>query len=233
MYLYSFEQHFELNEKPDKLLSNSNINIDIDNIINIRNVPTISLEKLEELWKTKGNIVFILNYCDFDIYYILSDLSDLNEDPDSNFRLITTNNMHHCDFYVKPIVNRPDSNFRLIATNNMHHCDFYVKPIVNRFIERFQRRLRTRSFIHTITDQIQSQYHDEINPKYNVSLLEELTKLYETNKIYHHPNYGTLDTYLIQNLILDINDKVELEKKFRPGGDGFLDAKTHFESLNR
>lgn len=207
MYLYSFEQHFELNEKPDKLLSNSNINIDIDNIINIRNVPTISLEKLEELWKTKGNIVFILNYCDFDIYYILSDLSDLNEDPDSNFRLITT--------------------------TNMHHCDFYVKPIVNRFIERFQRRLRTRSFIHTITDQIQSQYHDEINPKYNVSLLEELTKLYETNKIYHHPNYGTLDTYLIQNLILDINDKVELEKKFRPGGDGFLDAKTHFESLNR
>ena len=207
MYLYSFEQHFELNEKPDKLLSNSNINIDIDNIINIRNVPTISLEKLEELWKTKGNIVFILNYCDFDIYYILSDLSDLNEDPDSNFRLITT--------------------------NNMHHCDFYVKPIVNRFIERFQRRLRTRSFIQTIVDQIQRQYHDEINPKYNVSLLEELTKLYETNKIYHHPNYGTLDTYLIQNLILDINDKVELEKKFRPGGDGFLDAKTHFESLNR
>ena len=207
MYLYSFEQHFELNEKPDKLLSNSNINIDIDNIINIRNVPTISLEKLEELWKTKGNIVFILNYCDFDIYYILSDLSDLNEDPDSNFRLITT--------------------------TNMHHCDFYVKPIVNRFIERFQRRLRTRSFIQSIADQIQSQYHDEINPKYNVSLLEELTKLYETNKIYHHPNYGTLDTYLIQNLILDINDKVELEKKFRPGGDGFLDAKTHFESLNR
>lgn len=207
MYLYSFEQHFELNEKPDKLLSNSNINIDIDNIINIRNVPTISLEKLDELWKTKGNIVFILNYCDFDIYYILSDLSDLNEYPDSNFRLITT--------------------------TNMHHCDFYVKPIVNRFIERFQRRLRTRSFIQTIVDQIQRQYHDEINPKYNVSLLEELTKLYETNKIYHHPNYGTLDTYLIQNLILDINDKVELEKKFRPGGDGFLDAKTHFESLNR
>ena len=207
MYLYSFEQHFELNEKPDKLLSNSNINIDIDNIINIRNVPTISLEKLEELWKTKGNIVFILNYCDFDIYYILSDLSDLNEDPDSNFRLITT--------------------------NNMHHCDFYVKPLISRFIERFQRRLRTRSFIQTIVDQIQRQYHDEINPKYNVSLLEELTKLYETNKIYHHPNYGTLDTYLIQNLILDINDKVELEKKFRPGGDGFLDAKTHFESLNR
>lgn len=209
MYLYSFEQHFELNEKPDKLLSNSNINIDIDidNITNIRNVPTISLEKLEELWKTKGNIVFILNYCDFDIYYILSNLNNLHEDPDSNFRLITT--------------------------TNMHHCDFYVKPIVNRFIERFQRRLRTRSFIQTIVDQIQRQYHDEINPKYNVSLLEELTKLYETNKIYHHPNYGTLDTYLIQNLILDINDKVELEKKFRPGGDGFLDAKTHFESLNR
>lgn len=210
MHLYNFEHHFERDENPDKLLlSNSNriLNIDIDNIINIRNVPTISLEKLEELWKIKGNIVFILNYCDFDIYYILSNLNNLHEDPDSNFRLITT--------------------------NNMHHCDFYVKPIVNRFIDRFQRRLRTSSFIETITEKIQNKYQDEINPKYNISLLEELKNLYETSQKYHHPNYGTLDTYLIQNLILDINDKVELEKKFRPGGDGFLEAKTHFESLNR
>jgi hypothetical protein len=200
MYLYNFEHHFERNDSPAKLISN----IDIDNIINIRDVPTISLEKVEELWKIKRNIVFILNYCDLDIYYILSHLSDLSEE---------------------------DSKYRLITPNNMHHCDFYVKPILSRFIERFQRRLRTSSFIQTITDQIQSEYHDEINPKYNISLLEELTKLYETSQQYHHPNYGTLDTYLIQNLILDIDDKVEMEKKFRPGGDGFLDAKTHFESL--
>lgn len=98
-----------------------------------------------------------------------------------------------------------------------HHCDYYAKPILARFLGRFQRRLHTRAAIQHIQDSI---------------AMDPTTVAYH-EEFLHHLEQITVDDSHDRHLLQKRRDKsraiVETERRYRPGAEGFEEAKQSFE----
>ena len=112
------------------------------------------------------------------------------------------------------------------STSNEHqkweHCDFYTNRILERFLERFQRRLNTRTLLSEIHQQIQHELN--ITDKTDMWFQEAL---YETLCTIHLDD--SHDRHLIQCVRDEVREKVETERRFRPDGEGYHEAKRDFE----
>ena len=100
-----------------------------------------------------------------------------------------------------------------------HHCDYYAKPILARFLGRFQRRLHTRAAIQHIQDSI---VMDPTTVAYQEEFLRHLQQI-EVNDLH--------DRHLLQKLMDETRAIVETEQRYRPGAEGFEEAKQRFESF--
>jgi len=124
----------------------------------------LPLDWAEQTWNEKSSIVFVLHYCDSDVYY----------------------------FLVPPNIDCPNTSeyrrmkFEVWQDNADHHCDYYARGVLRSFMERFAKRLHTRNLITQIKSSIPFDpsdviYHQalwnrlelvEIDEFYDESLLE-------------------------------------------------------------
>ena len=102
-----------------------------------------------------------------------------------------------------------------------HHCDYYAKPILARFLGRFERRLHTRDTIQRIQDSI---------------VMDPTTVAYQEEFLCHLQQIevdDSHDRHLLQKLRDESRLIVETERRYRPGAEGFEEAKQRFESLTQ
>jgi hypothetical protein len=100
-----------------------------------------------------------------------------------------------------------------------HHCDMYCMPLFEQLIERLQRRIHTRELIR------RSKYligDCEYIPSYQSRLLDELLNLVQNNDTDHH---------LLQDMIKETQDNIDTERRFRPGEEGYHEAKRDYECI--
>jgi hypothetical protein len=100
-----------------------------------------------------------------------------------------------------------------------HHCDYYAKPILARFLGRFQRRLHTRATLELITSNIAM---DPTTVAYHEEFLRHLQQIKVDD---------SHDRHLLQKLTDKTRAIVETEQRYRPGAQGFEEAKQQFESF--
>ena len=160
-------------------------------IYDVNHASSISLNILEQIWETRHQLVFFLNYVDnTGVYYLIKDKKDSD-------------------------VNLEEVNIR----HPRHHCDMYCIPLFERLINRLQCRIRTRDSIR----QIKSQLGDcEYVPSYQYNLLCELLNLTQNNDI---------DSHLLQDMIKETQNNIYTEQRFRPGEEGYNEAKRDFEYI--
>jgi hypothetical protein len=102
-----------------------------------------------------------------------------------------------------------------------HHCDYYAKPILARFLGRFQRRLHTRAAIQHIQDNI---VMDPTTVAYHEEFLRHLQQIKVDD---------SHDRHLLQKLTDETRAIVETEQRYRPGAEGFEEARQRFESVRQ
>ena len=176
--------------------------VSFENPILMNHLPTFPMEELERIWKDEKQIVFMLHYLDgMDVYYFL--LPTDHTDTLEYWHHNTSANQHQ----------------------KWHHCDFYSNRILERFLERFQRRLYTRTFLSDLHNRLQQNLNttDETEPQFQEALYETLRTIQPFDESYDH--------HMIQRVREEAGEKVEMERRFRPGGDGYLEAKRDFEQL--
>jgi len=100
-----------------------------------------------------------------------------------------------------------------------HHCDYYTKPILDRFLGRFQRRLHTRAALELITNNI---VMDPTTAAYHEEFLRHLQQIVVDD---------SHDRHLLQKLMDETRAIVETEQRYRPGAEGFEEARQRFESF--
>jgi hypothetical protein len=100
-----------------------------------------------------------------------------------------------------------------------HHCDYYAKPILARFLGRVERRLHTRAAIELITSNIAM---DPTTAAYHEEFLRHLQQMKVDD---------SHDRHLLQKLTDETRAIVETEQRYRPGAEGFEEAKQRFESF--
>jgi len=100
-----------------------------------------------------------------------------------------------------------------------HHCDYYAKPILARFLGRVERRLHTRAALELITNSI------AMDPT-TVAYQEEFLRHLQQMKV-----DDSHDRHLLQKLTDETRAIVETERRYRPGAEGFEEAKQRFESV--
>jgi len=129
-------------------------------------------------------------------------------------------------YFLLPTDYRDTAEYWHHETSNQtlkwHHCDFYASRILERFLERFQRRLHTRTLLSEIHRQIQQELNitDETEPHFQEAL-------YDTLRTIHLDD--SHDRHLIQSVRDEAREKVETERRYRPDGEGFLEAQQSFE----
>ena len=99
------------------------------------------------------------------------------------------------------------------------HCDYYAKPILARFLGRVERRLHTRAAIQCIQDSI---VMDPTTVAYQEEFLRHLQQIKVDD---------SHDRHLLQKLTDETRAIVETERRYRPGAEGFEEAKQRFESF--
>jgi len=100
-----------------------------------------------------------------------------------------------------------------------HHCDYYAKPILARFLGRVERRLHTRATIQLITNSI---VMDPTTVAYQEEFLRHLQQIKVDD---------SHDRHLLQKLTDETRAIVETEQRYRPGAEGFKEAKQRFEAF--
>lgn len=139
--------------------------------------------------------------------------------------------LHYLDgmdiyYFLLPTDYKNTAEYWHHSTSNQHqkweHCDFYTNRVLERFLERFKRRLNTRTLLSEIHQQIQRELNitDETDMKFQEAL-------YETMRTIHLDD--SHDRHLIQRVREEAGEKVETERRFRPDGEGYLEAKRNFE----
>ena len=101
------------------------------------------------------------------------------------------------------------------------HCDYYAKPILARFLGRVERRLHTRAAIQCIQDSI-------VMDPTTVAYQEEFLRHLQQMKV-----DDSHDRHLLQKLTDETRAIVETERRYRPGAEGFEEAKQRFESVRQ
>lgn len=132
--------------------------------------------------------------------------------------------LHYLDntgvYYL--IKDKKDSDVNLEEVNiphPRHHCDMHCIPLFERLIHRLQCRIHTRNLIR----QIKYRLGDcEYVPSYQSNLLTELLNLTQNNDI---------DSHLIQDMIKETQNNIDTEQRFRPGEEGYYEAKRDFECI--
>jgi hypothetical protein len=102
-----------------------------------------------------------------------------------------------------------------------HHCDYYAKPILARFLGRFERRLHTRAALELITNSIAM---DPTTVAYQEEFLRHLQQIKVDD---------SHDRHLLQKLMDETRAIVETEQRYRPGAEGFEEARQNFESVTQ
>ena len=102
-----------------------------------------------------------------------------------------------------------------------HHCDYYAKPILARFLGRVERRLHTRAALELITNNI------AMDPT-TVAYHEEFFRHLQQIKV-----DDSHDRHLLQKLTDETRAIVETERRYRPGAEGFEEARQNFESVTQ
>jgi hypothetical protein len=129
-------------------------------------------------------------------------------------------------YFLLPTDHTDTAEYWHHETSNQHqkwdHCDFYANRILERFLERFERRLHTRTLLSEIHQQIQHELNitDETDMWFQEALYETLCMIHLDD---------SHDRHLIQCVREEAREKVETERRFRPDGEGYLEAKQDFE----
>jgi len=89
-----------------------------------------------------------------------------------------------------------------------HHCDYYAKPLLDRFVRRLQNRLRTREQLNQL---LIGQPENELQ---GLLLLQK---------------QEDQDQILIREKIEEVQEHMEVERRYRPDGQGAQEAKEAFE----
>ena len=101
-----------------------------------------------------------------------------------------------------------------------HHCDYYARPFLIQFIARWNRRLHTRTFLYRMigslstSDPREIQYHEEFLSSLQREQLDD-----------------SFDHTLLKEMINESRTIIETEKRYRPDGEGFNEAKQEFEKI--
>ena len=130
--------------------------------------------------------------------------------------------LHYADntyvYYLVKYKKDEDVNLEEVKTPR-HHCDMYCIPLFEQLIKSLQCRIHTRDLIR----QIKCRVGDcEYIPSYQSKLLIELRNLAQNSDT---------DLRLIQDMIIQTQDNIDTELRFRPGEDGYQEAKRDFECV--
>lgn len=99
-----------------------------------------------------------------------------------------------------------------------HHCDYYAKVIIRRFMERLTRRLHTQQHVRLIRQTIPI---DPTTSIYYEAFLKELKGI-DVSDFHDRP--------FLQGLIQEVQDIIDTEHRYRPGGEGYQETRQHFEA---
>jgi hypothetical protein len=140
--------------------------VSFEHAYDLSRMRAISLDWIEQTWNEKSSIVFVLHYCDSDIYYFIlpSTIDCPNTSEYRRMKLEEGRDAHD------------------------HHCDYYAKDILRSFVGQFSKRLHTRYIIQRIEstipfDPTDITYHQimwnqleliEIDETHDQSLLERI-----------------------------------------------------------
>lgn len=100
-----------------------------------------------------------------------------------------------------------------------HHCDYYAKVVIKRFMERLTRRLHTQEHVRLIRQTLDP--HLVNTHLYYEAFLKGLKGIVVED--FH-------DRMFLQNLIQEVKDIVDTEHRYRPGGEGYQEARQNFEA---
>jgi hypothetical protein len=120
------------------------------------------------------------------------------------------------------VKDKKDEDVNLEEVNiphSRHHCDMYCIPLFEQLINRLQCRIHTRGLIY----QIKCRIGDcEYIPSYQSKLLNELLILTRNDDT---------DRLLLQDMIKETQNNIDTEQRFRPGEDGYYEAKRDFDCI--
>jgi len=111
-------------------------------------------------------------------------------------------------FLLPHLVNKNESYWR-INDDHLSHDEAYALQMIKQAVQRLEDRLQTRSVLQKMIEHIQS---DE-------EYLEKLKQLDKTNR---------LDGELIEHTIKEIEERIEIDRAYRPGGVGYRQAQDDF-----
>jgi hypothetical protein len=166
---------------------------DFQDAINLSRIPTVSMDDIELVWNHDKYLTIMMNYSAKNVYYFIVE---------------------------EPISETEDyRRLRLEIFQDPHdrHCDYYAKPLLSRFIERLQRRLRTRSLLTLITS---NNPYSPTDVEYHACFLSELERTYVND---------LCDKQLLQKIKEESRSIIQAEREYRPGGTGYEETKEQFQ----
>jgi len=166
---------------------------DFQDAIDLSRIPTISIDDIELIWNHDKYLTIMMKYSAKIVYYFIVEEPISETEEYRRLRL---------EVYQ-------DSADR--------HCDYYAKPLLSRFVERLQRRLRTRSLLTLITS---NNPYPPTEIEYHVCFLSELERTYVND---------LCDRQLLQKIKEESRSIVQAERDYRPGGSGFEEVKEQFQ----
>lgn len=130
--------------------------------------------------------------------------------------------LHYLDnmdvyYFILPYQTSDTPEYHHMTLNQIHltqdhNCDYYAKPLLDRFVQRLQNRLRTREQLN--------QLPSGNDPTEYEPLLQGLLLL--------QPQEGQ-DQILIRKMLEEVQERMEVERRYRPDGQGAQEAYEAFE----
>lgn len=193
-FIYRYIHHIPNTEHPPKLPG-----ISFNEIFQIKNLSTLSLDAAEAEWNQHHCLVFVLDYNNtFGIYYVLL--------PDYMYDIITKD-------YERILLVEP------FQSNSGAHDIYIIPSLYHIFIERFEKRLRTRKYLNVIQRTIPF-------PPTELAYHQQLSQKVCTNSLMDGYELSLLRKYVNESL-----DIIRDEKDYRPGGKKMLELQQSFEEL--
>ena len=172
--------------------------VTFEDTLSIRALATTSMDVIEPIWNKNFCITISLDYDDMEVYYFLLPANLYYPNTDKYRRL----------------------QLEIAEAPLDHHCDYYAKALILRFVERLNRRLRTRRYLEAIQKAIpypptEMAYHQQFIDTIHIDSLE--SDQYELFILRQHYRESLL-------LVRD-------EKELRPNEKRVANLKQDFEEL--
>jgi len=196
MLVYKINQYVDPSRIPILSYPDLSSRFSFSHATDLATVAYLPLHDMEMIWNRDKYFVIVFHYST-DVYYLVVP-DELPSSPDyRQVKLEEGYDVHD------------------------HHCDYYARPILIRFMEKWNRRIRTRTLLYRIIDSLSTSDPQEV--QYHKEFLASLQR----ESLDH-----SFDHELLNQMIDESCTIVEIEKRYCPGGEGFNEAKQEFERIS-